>query len=76
MVTNREKPLALYVFSNKTSDKDLFITNTTAGGVTVNDTLMHYAGRIQIKQKCCSVQIYLSFLVHIFFRKLFLALHF
>lgn len=38
-----EKPLALYVFSNKKSDVELLLNNTTSGGVCVNDTLMHIA---------------------------------
>lgn len=42
-INQREKPLALYVFSNKNTDVDLFIKNTSSGGVCVNDTLMHFS---------------------------------
>jgi acyl-CoA reductase-like NAD-dependent aldehyde dehydrogenase len=34
-------PLALYVFAEKKSVVDNVLGNTTAGGVTVNGTLMH-----------------------------------
>lgn len=42
-INGREKPLALYVFSNKSDHVDLFLKNTSSGGVTVNDTLMHFS---------------------------------
>ncbi|KAJ3646381.1 hypothetical protein Zmor_023971 [Zophobas morio] len=42
-INAREKPLALYVFSNKKSDVNLFLKNTSSGGVCVNDTVMHFA---------------------------------
>ncbi|RZC42420.1 Aldedh domain containing protein [Asbolus verrucosus] len=41
-INQREKPLALYVFSNKKGDVDLFIRNTSSGGVCINDTMMHF----------------------------------
>ncbi|KAG7254741.1 hypothetical protein CRUP_033263 [Coryphaenoides rupestris] len=41
-VNEREKPLALYIFcSDKTAVKKM-INETTSGGVTVNDVMMHY----------------------------------
>jgi aldehyde dehydrogenase (NAD+) len=42
-INNRPKPLALYMFSDKQSHVDLVLNNTSSGGVTVNDTLMHIA---------------------------------
>ncbi|KAJ8953555.1 hypothetical protein NQ318_002975 [Aromia moschata] len=36
-----EKPLALYVFSNKKGDVGQILANTSSGGVCVNDTIMH-----------------------------------
>ncbi|XP_044253617.1 aldehyde dehydrogenase, dimeric NADP-preferring-like [Tribolium madens] len=42
-VNQGEKPLALYVFSNKKTDIDLFIKNTSSGGVCINDTLMQFS---------------------------------
>ncbi|XP_019401279.1 PREDICTED: fatty aldehyde dehydrogenase isoform X1 [Crocodylus porosus] len=42
-INQREKPLALYVFSN---DKKLIkrvIAETSSGGVTANDVIMHYS---------------------------------
>ncbi|RDD38919.1 Fatty aldehyde dehydrogenase [Trichoplax sp. H2] len=41
LVNSREKPLALYVFSNQKSFLDKVIQNTTSGGCLANDTLMH-----------------------------------
>ena len=40
-VNSRPHPLALYVFAEKKSVVDHVLTHTTAGGVTVNGTLMH-----------------------------------
>ncbi|XP_030760710.1 aldehyde dehydrogenase, dimeric NADP-preferring-like isoform X2 [Sitophilus oryzae] len=40
-INAREKPLALYVFSNHTATKELFLSNTSSGGVCINDTIMH-----------------------------------
>lgn len=40
-VADRPHPLALYVFSEKTRVVDEVLERTTAGGVTVNGTLMH-----------------------------------
>ncbi|XP_044759439.1 aldehyde dehydrogenase family 3 member A2-like [Coccinella septempunctata] len=42
-INSKEKPLALYVFSNKKSVVDLFIERTSSGGVCVNDTMMHFS---------------------------------
>lgn len=42
-INSREKPLSLYIFSNDKNVVDLFLQNTSSGGVTVNDTLMHAA---------------------------------
>ncbi|KAJ8911167.1 hypothetical protein NQ315_013022 [Exocentrus adspersus] len=40
-ITNKEKPLALYIFSNNKDIVKLILDNTSSGGVTVNDTVMH-----------------------------------
>jgi coniferyl-aldehyde dehydrogenase len=37
-----ERPLALYPFSNDRRRVDHILANTLAGGVTVNDTLLHF----------------------------------
>lgn len=42
----RENPLALYVFSGNKKDVDVILKNTRAGGVAVNDTVMHAGGNI------------------------------
>ena len=40
-VNSREKPLAAYVFSDKTSEVDRVLEDLPAGGITANQTLMH-----------------------------------
>lgn len=37
------KPLALYLFSNSKKNKRKIVKQISAGGVTINDTLMHFA---------------------------------
>lgn len=41
IVSDREKPLALYYFSESRDKINYILKHTTAGGVTINDTLMH-----------------------------------
>ncbi len=40
-INQRPKPLALYIFSKKSSSVDYIVANTSSGGVCVNDTLSH-----------------------------------
>lgn len=40
--TTRPKPLCTYVFSNV--DEDRFINESTAGGMSINDTILHVLG--------------------------------
>ena len=40
-ITSRDHPLALYVFAENTAVVDNVLERTTAGGVTVNGTLLH-----------------------------------
>ncbi len=40
-VNGRDKPLALYVFSNDESEADAIVAGTSSGGVCVNHTLFH-----------------------------------
>ncbi len=42
-VQGRDRPLALYVFSNKRDVVERVLGQVVAGGVTVNDTLLHFA---------------------------------
>lgn len=42
-VTEREKPLALYVFTKDKVVEDLFVKYTSFGGGCVNDTIVHLA---------------------------------
>ncbi|XP_035289462.1 aldehyde dehydrogenase, dimeric NADP-preferring-like [Anguilla anguilla] len=42
-INAREKPLALYVFSSRKRVIKRMIAETSSGGVTANDVLMHYA---------------------------------
>ncbi|MBN3319902.1 AL3A2 dehydrogenase, partial [Atractosteus spatula] len=41
-INEREKPLALYVFSKNKKLIDRVISETSSGGVTANDVLLHY----------------------------------
>jgi coniferyl-aldehyde dehydrogenase len=41
-VNARPRPLALYMFSRKAATRRRILSGTTSGGVTVNDTLLHY----------------------------------
>uniref|UniRef100_A0A4W5ME43 Aldehyde dehydrogenase n=1 Tax=Hucho hucho TaxID=62062 RepID=A0A4W5ME43_9TELE len=41
-ISEREKPLALYVFSSNKKVIKRMLAETTSGGVTVNDVMMHY----------------------------------
>jgi aldehyde dehydrogenase (NAD+) len=42
-INDREKPLALYIFSGKNKNAQYILDNTSAGGTCVNDTLTHIA---------------------------------
>jgi len=42
-VNEREKPLALYIFSENSSTVDMVIAKTSSGGACVNDVAMHVA---------------------------------
>src|SRR5690606_29215847 len=41
-VSRRERPLALYPFSDDRASVERILRGTLAGGVTVNDTLLHF----------------------------------
>lgn len=43
MINSRPRPLALYLFSRRKADVDFVLNRTRAGGVTLNDTLLHAA---------------------------------
>lgn len=43
IVNDREKPLALYYFSESNKKIEYIIEKTSAGGVTINDTIIHVA---------------------------------
>ena len=42
-INARPRPLALYYFGNDSDRQRLVLTRTTSGGVTINDTLLHFA---------------------------------
>ena len=42
-IGSRDRPLALYPFSNDRATVDRILDATLAGGVCVNDTLVHFA---------------------------------
>eukprot|EP00658_Telonema_sp_P-2_P001767 TRINITY_DN10667_c0_g1_i4.p1 TRINITY_DN10667_c0_g1~~TRINITY_DN10667_c0_g1_i4.p1 ORF type:complete len:501 (-),score=179.11 TRINITY_DN10667_c0_g1_i4:211-1713(-) len=41
-INARDKPLALYLFTDSPADSEFYMANTTSGGVTINDIFMHY----------------------------------
>ena len=43
IINHREKPLALYYFSESKKKIKYVLTSTTSGGVTINDTIIHVA---------------------------------
>lgn len=42
-INDRPRPLGLYYFGQDSSEENKVLTNTTSGGVTVNDVIMHIA---------------------------------
>lgn len=40
-VNSREKPLATYLFTKSSSIQNKYLNNTSSGGVTINDTVLH-----------------------------------
>ncbi len=44
-ITARDKPLALYVFSENEDRIDSVLTSTTAGGTCINNTVIHFANQ-------------------------------
>lgn len=53
--SSRDKPLAMYLFSNNQADRELIISNTSCGGICVNDTMGHFAGCIECYLKNPSI---------------------
>ena len=45
-INRHERPLALYIYSNKRKLRNKIIQNTISGGVTINDCTMHVASTI------------------------------
>lgn len=41
MVNSKERPLALYIFSNKEKNIKYIMNNSSAGGTCINDTILH-----------------------------------
>ena len=44
-VESRPKPLSTYLFSNNKKSIEMILNRLSSGGVTINDTLMHYMSR-------------------------------
>lgn len=42
-INSKPKPLALYIFSRDKSFQDRILTQTSSGGVSINDVMMHFA---------------------------------
>lgn len=43
ILKEKEKPLALYIFSNNKEEIQKIISNISSGGISINDTVMHLA---------------------------------
>ncbi|HWB64195.1 MAG TPA: aldehyde dehydrogenase family protein [Chitinophagales bacterium] len=41
IISGKEKPLALYIFSGSGKNQEFWLHNTTAGGTCINDNLVH-----------------------------------
>ena len=41
IINDKEKPLALYIFSGSSKNQDFWMNNTSAGGTCINDNLAH-----------------------------------
>lgn len=41
LINSKEKPLALYIFSGKQKNIDNIMQNTSAGGTSINETMLH-----------------------------------
>ena len=41
-INARAKPLGLYIFSKRRKNIDYILNNTSAGGTSINDTILHY----------------------------------
>ena len=41
----RESPLVMYIFTMEPEVQNLFVHGTQSGGILLNDTIMHYAGK-------------------------------
>ncbi len=42
-INSKEKPLAIYIFSKKNKTQEYLLQNTSTGGVSINDTLLHHS---------------------------------
>jgi aldehyde dehydrogenase (NAD+) len=42
-INNGEKPLAMYIFSGSKKNQEFLLNNTSSGGVSINETLLHVA---------------------------------
>ena len=42
-INGKDRPLSLYWFGTDKANRDLLLHNTVAGGVTINDCVMHFA---------------------------------
>lgn len=41
IINEKEKPLALYIFSSNSKNTERVVQNTSSGGIAINDTLIH-----------------------------------
>jgi len=58
-VQDREKPLALYVFSKRQKVVDEVLARTSSGGACVNDAVIHISGKKEISLNITIKPIYI-----------------
>lgn len=46
VIRSKPKPLAAYLFTNSTELQKQFVQNVSAGGMTINDTVLHVKRRL------------------------------
>lgn len=55
VIRSKPKPLAAYLFTNSAELQKQFVQNVSAGGMTINDTVLHVKKTSFLIQNQCSV---------------------
>ncbi|TMW41086.1 hypothetical protein DOY81_013835 [Sarcophaga bullata] len=57
-INSRESPLVMYIFTMEPEVQNLFVHGTQSGGILLNDTIMHYAGKKKYMEKPLVVYVF------------------